>query len=56
LPAVRVLHSERGKQRTTVLACDDENVRAMVVARLGKQPPPPMASSEPAPPSLPPQS
>ncbi|MFN8824291.1 MAG: hypothetical protein ACK501_04945 [Planctomycetota bacterium] len=56
LPAVRVFHSEGGKSRTTVLACEDENVRAMVVARLGKQPPPPMASSESAPPPLPPQS
>jgi hypothetical protein len=54
LPAVRVFHSEGGKRKTTVLACDDDNVRAMVVARLGKQPPPPMAPSEPvAPPPLP---
>jgi len=47
LPAVRVFHSEGGKQQATVLACDDETVRAMVVARLGKQPPP-LAPSEPA--------
>jgi len=47
-PAVRVFHSEGGKQRTSVLACEDDNVRALVVARLGKQPPPPMAPTEPA--------
>lgn len=47
LPAVRVFHSDGGKRKSTVLACEDDNVRAMVVARLAKQPPPPVAPSEP---------
>lgn len=48
LPAVRVFHSDGRKQRTSVLACEDENVRAMLVAFLGTQPPPPVGSDEPA--------
>lgn len=45
LPAVRVFHRQGGKQATTVLACDDESVRAMVVARLSQPAPPPLAAT-----------